>query len=199
MKSHYFKNDSNLSDELNLIEKEINGKKYRFYTDSGVFSKRRLDFGTILLIETLLLNLKNEGKFLDLGSGYGPIGITVKKEFPKLVVHSTDVNEKAVLLTEKNSSLNQVEVESYLSDGFLNITENFNIISLNPPIRTGKETVFRLYDEVYENLIKGGSFWIVIRKKQGAESHIKYLKKLFSNLEIIKKRKGYYVIHMQKA
>lgn len=198
MTSHYFTNDSKLNDELNLIEEVINGNKYRFYTDGGVFSKKRVDFGSLLLIESLLKDLKTEDNFLDLGCGYGPIGIVIKKQFPEMDVHLTDINEKAVLLANKNSELNKVKTKCYSSKGFENITENFAVISLNPPIRAGKKAVFELYKSAHQNLITGGNFWIVIRKKHGAFSHLEYLKKLFKKTEIIRKNKGYFVIYLQK-
>lgn len=198
MTSHYFTNDSKLSDELNVIEKDINGILYRFYTDSGVFSKNRVDFGSLLLIESLLKNLTDEDNFLDLGCGYGPIGIVVKKQFPKIDVHQVDINEKAVLLTNKNSKLNKVTTKSYLSKGFAEVGEKFSVISLNPPIRAGKKVVFELYQDSYKNLKENGSFWIVIRKKQGALSHLEYLKTIFKKVKIITKNKGYFVICMQK-
>lgn len=198
MVKHYFTNDSNLSDELNIVEEVINGINYRFYSDSGVFSKSRVDFGSVLLIEALLENLSNEKTFLDLGSGYGPIGIVIKKEFPMIDVHLTDVNEKAVLLASKNSELNNVKTICYSSDGFEKITNNFEVISLNPPIRAGKKVIYKLYDEVYKALTNDGKFFIVIRKKHGAESHLGYLRKLFKEVDIIRKSKGYYVICMRK-
>lgn len=198
MVSHYFTNDSDLSDELRLIEEEINSIKYCFYSDGGVFSKNRVDFGSILLIESLLENLDNKGNFLDLGCGYGPIGIVVKKEFKDIDVHLTDVNLKAVELAKKNSELNEVITKSYPSDGFADIKEKFDVISLNPPIRAGKQVIFKLYEEAYNNLKNKGYFYIVIRKKHGALSHLEYLKKIFNNTEVIKKSKGYYVISMQK-
>lgn len=198
MGSHYFINDPNLKEELKIIEENINGINYRFYTDSGVFSKRRVDFGTKLLIETLVLD-KKEGLFLDLGCGYGPIGIVMKNKYPLLNVHQIDINKKAVLLAQENSELNNVTTKSYHSDGFENVTVNFDVISLNPPIRAGKDIVYSLYDQAYANLNTDGSLWIVIRKNQGALSHFKYLEKIFDNTKIIKKSKGYYVIRAEKA
>lgn len=198
MGSHYFINDPNLKEELKIIEEDINGINYRFYTDSGVFSKRRVDFGTKLLIETLLIDNK-EGLFLDLGCGYGPIGIVIKNKYPLLNVHQVDINKKAVLLTQENSKINNVETECYYSDGFKNVTINFDVITLNPPIRAGKDIVYDLYDQAYANLNAGGSFWIVIRKNQGALSHFKYLEETFDKTKIIKKNKGYYVIKAEKA
>lgn len=198
MGSHYFINDPNLKEELKLIIENISGSDYRFYTDSGVFSKRRVDFGSKLLIETIIFE-KNKQLFLDLGCGYGPIGIVIKDKYPNLDVHQTDINEKAVLLAQKNSTLNNVITNCYYSDGFKNITNKFDVISLNPPIRAGKDAVYQLYDEAYKNLNIDGSFWIVIRKNQGALSHLKYLENIFDKTKIVKKSKGYYVIRAEKV
>lgn len=199
MTSHYFTNDSKLNEELKLITETINGITYRFYTDSGVFSKNTLDFGSVLLIKEVLKDIENKGKFLDLGCGYGPIGIVISKVNPKLVVSQTDINEKAVILAEKNSKLNDVITKTYHSDGFSNIKDSFNYITLNPPIRIGKKAVFELYQKAYEKLENEGIFWIVVRKKQGALSHLDYLKTIFKKTEITNKSKGYYVIKMQKS
>ena len=137
------------------VEEDINGN-YRF-TLIVVSFQKRVDFGTKLLIETLLIDNK-EGLFLDLGCGYGPIGIVIKNKYPLLNVHQVDINKKAVLLTQENSKINNVETECYYSDGFKNVTINFDVITLNPPIRAGKDIVYDLYDQAYANLNAGGSF-----------------------------------------
>ena len=196
--SHYFTNDSKLSNELILVEEIINGKNYRFYTDGGVFSKNNVDFGSLLLINVLMNNLKDESSFLDLGSGYGPIGIVIKDEFKNMSVHLTDVNEKAITLAKNNSELNKVKTNCYVSNGFAEIKESFDVISLNPPIRAGKKTIFNLYVEASNHLNENGKFFIVIKKKHGADSHKEYLKTLFKNIEVLEKSKGYFVMCLTK-
>ncbi len=197
MSSHYFINDPNLKSKLKKIAINSNGISYRFYTDSGVFSKDRVDYGSLLLIETFKTE-KEEGTFLDLGCGYGPIGIMFKKTHPKWEVHQTDINEKAIALTIENNNLNNVNNKCYLSDGFNKINDEFNVILLNPPIRAGKKVVFSLYDSCYENLKIDGELWVVIRKNQGALSHLNYLEKIFNNGLIVTKSKGFYVLKIKK-
>lgn len=197
MTSHYFTNDPNLKNKLKKIALNSNGILYRFYTDSGVFSKDKVDFGSQLLIETFETN-KEKGKFLDLGCGYGPIGIIFKKTHPKWDVHQTDINEKAIELTIQNNNLNNTNNKCYYSEGFNEIVDLFDVILLNPPIRIGKQNVFALYEDAFKHLVDGGEFWIVVRKNQGALSHLSFLEKLFNNAEIINKRKGFYVIKMVK-
>lgn len=196
MSSHYFLNDPELDSELFEIEEEIDGIKYRFYTANGVFSKRRVDLGSLILLNSL--DLDNSGRLLDLGCGYGPIGIVIKKTNPKIDVEQVDINEKAVELTKINSTLNNTITKSYISDGFSSVEGLFDNIILNPPIRAGKKVVFNLYEEAYEHLNKGGNFWIVIRKQQGALSHKKYLESIFDKVEIIRRNKGYFVIKLEK-
>ncbi len=197
MNGHYFKNDSNLKENLKLIVCNFNGKQYRFYTDSGVFSRTQVDEGSLILLKSLDIPTSTK-TLLDLGSGYGPIGIIIKDQCPKIDILQTDVNEKAILLCEKNNKLNDVQTTCEVSDGFKNIKTTFDMITLNPPIRAGKEVVYELYTKSFDHLNKDGSFWIVVRKKQGALSHIKFLETIFKEVKIINKSKGYYVIKCQK-
>ncbi|WP_373425332.1 class I SAM-dependent methyltransferase [Paracholeplasma vituli] len=166
-------------------------------TDSGVFSRHNFDFGSKTMVE---LFKPHEGakSFLDLGCGYGPIGTIVKKTFPFLEVTLSDVNPRAVQLAKQNLLKNDVSATVIESDGFNQIQSLFDVILLNPPIRAGKQTVFTLYLESEKHLLNDGELWIVIQKKQGAESSIKYLKTLFKKVDIIDKNKGYFVIRNKK-
>lgn len=197
MSGHYFKNDLGLKHDYQSYTIEINGHQYRFLTDAGVFSKTYLDFGTRSLLEVLEIEA-NDQTFLDLGCGYGPIGIYIKKNYPQLEVTSSDVNERAVNLTKENAKFNHTALNALVSDGFNEITTRFDVISLNPPIRAGKEVIFRLYDEAYDHLNPMGKLWVVIQKKQGAESTIKYLNNRFNNCKIVNKNKGYYLLVAKK-
>lgn len=195
--SHYFKNDPNLQSNPKTFDMIYNGKQYRFFTDAGVFSKDYIDFGTHSLIKAISLP-ENSLKALDLGCGYGPIGIILKSEFPHIDMTQADINIRAVELTKKNVEANKVSSTIIHSNGFSNIYDTFDVITLNPPIRTGKEVIYELYKGAHEHLNVGGVFYIVIQKKQGALSHQEYLKKIFNNADIINKSKGYYIIKMIK-
>lgn len=198
MNNHYFHNNPNLDDEKSEIKFTLNGKHYRFLTSSGVFSKSHIDFGTKTLIDAISLKSGNE-KLLDLGCGYGVIGIVLKGIYPNLDVIQVDINIRAVELAKVNSELNQLSTKALVSDAFSELkNQTFDVIVLNPPIRSGKQNVFNLYKSAYEHLVPGGEFFIVIQKKQGALSHHKFLKELFSEVEIINRNKGYYIIKSKK-
>lgn len=196
--SHYFINDPSVKDEYKQFNIELNKQSFTFQTNSGVFSKNGLDFGTKLLLEAI--EVKDEyTKILDMGCGYGPIGIFIAKENPKVKMVMADINQRALAQAKVNLKLNQVEAEIVESNLFSNISENFDMIITNPPIRTGKQNVFKLYEDAYENLNTNGQLWIVIQKKQGAPSTIEKMKELFGNCEIVTKKKGYYILSSTKA
>ncbi|MGD9761599.1 MAG: class I SAM-dependent methyltransferase [Candidatus Izemoplasmatales bacterium] len=191
--SHYFskENDSLKSNEKTILVK-IFDKSFSFLTDHGVFSKMGLDFGSRLLIENVLDIPSNS--FLDLGSGYGPLGIIYKSFHQESLVLMADVNDRAIKLSQKNAIINKVEIEVVYSDGFNEIEQSFDLIITNPPIRAGKEVVYRIFSDAYHHLHAGGCFVFVINKKQGAPSAIKKCETIYSNVEIINKKSGYYVI-----
>ena len=195
--SHYFINNPNQKSNIKTFDFNYDGKIYRFSTDVGVFSKDKIDFGTKTLIDAI--SLKNEKlDLLDLGCGYGVIGIIIKDKYPNVNLTQTDVNLRALELTKINAETNYIESKVFHSVGFEKITELFDVITLNPPIRAGKETVFKLYKGAYEHLKKDGEFYIVIAKKQGAPSHQRYLKELFGNIVVVCKNKGYLSLKWKK-
>ena len=111
-----------------------------------------------------------------------------------------DVNERALALAAHNAKQNGISnAEIYPSDALSNVTaEGFAAILTNPPIRAGKETVFKFYEGAFSKLKVGGELWIVIQKKQGAPSTIDCLTELFANVETVVKKKGYYILRVEK-
>ena len=198
MSGQYFENNSGLKHDIHEYSLSMNGKTFRFLTDSGVFSRNYFDFGSRNLVE-LFKPFEGAKSFLDLGCGYGPIGTIVKKMYPLLDVSLSDVNPRAIELAQQNLLKNDVFATVILSDGFNEINQTFDIILLNPPIRAGKQTVYNLYKESYHHLNNQGELWIVIQKKQGAESSIKFLKEYFQIVEIVDKNKGYFIIRNKKT
>ncbi len=196
--SHYFINDSMLDSNIKSYDVEINATSFRFYTDRGVFSKETLDYGTRFLLETIKLS-KDAKTVIDMGCGYGPIGLYVAKTYPEKQVYLYDVNERAVALAIKNMKENEIlNVEVHQSFLFEYVHVKADAILTNPPIRAGKLTIFRLYDEAYQALNNGGLLYVVIQKKQGAPSTVAKLKSLFGNCEVIDKSKGYWVLLAKK-
>jgi len=175
------------------------GHNFRFETDAGVFSKSEVDFGSRVLIDAFEAP-DLEGPILDIGCGYGPIGLSIAKANERRTVHLVDVNTRAIQLAEKNAAANGIQnVRIYESDGLSAVdTANFAAIITNPPIRAGKETIFRFYNESYEKLVSKGELWIVIQKKQGAPSTFSYLEEIFGQVDLVDKARGYWIIKATK-
>ena len=192
--SHYFENDNNLISEIKTFNINISNISFTFCTDNGVFSKGELDFGTHLLIKNILaLNIC--GNVLDLGCGYGAIGIILKK-IKDVDVFMSDVNNRALHLTRMNAKKNNVDVNIINSDGYSNITDKFNYIVSNPPIRVGKKKLYELLNDSMKHLKKNGIFIIVVRKEQGALSLIKDMGVKY-DIEVIDKDKGFFIISLK--
>ena len=194
--AHYFENDDELISKEKITKAKINNQDYSFITDYGVFSKKGLDFGTRTLLVTLDVN-KLSGKILDFGCGYGPIGIYIASNC-EAEVHMIDINRRSLELARKNVNLNHVNVRVYESDIYSNVTDKFDFIISNPPIRVGKEILYQILFEVKEHLNNNGELWIVISKDQGAKSVLKDLEKEYL-VEVKNKNKGFYVICAKKS
>ena len=170
------------------FEAECLGQKLRFVCDSGVFSKGEIDEGTRILLGALP---PLKGRILDLGCGWGPVGIVLGKIYPSADIVMSDVNQRAVELSKLNMAKNAVKnAAALVSDGFENIDGTFDCIITNPPIRAGKQVIYRLFDDAMKRLNQKGSLYIVIRRQQGAESALKHL----GNARVIEKHKGFWVI-----
>ena len=192
--SHYFIEDTTLAKNPKIVDFIVKNEKIMVVSDKGTFSKYRVDLGTRIFINTIIA-LPLKGDILDLGSGNGIIGISIKKIFSNDVnVSFADINPYCVELTKKSLTLNDMFADVYLSNGLENIDKKFNHILLNSPISAGKDVCFKLYKEAKDKLFDKGSLLIVIRKDKGALSHKKYLETLFNKVEIIEKDKGYYVL-----
>lgn len=189
--AHYFEYDKDLKSKEKEITVDINDVKFKFITDNGVFSKKGLDFGTRTLLSSL--NIDNiKGDVLDLGCGYGPIGIYIKKTTNSNVT-MIDINKRSVELSKKNASLNNVDVNVIESDKYENVTGKFDYIISNPPIRVGKKILYELLFEAKNYLKEKGQLWIVVNKDQGAKSLVEDLKTEYQ-VKVINKNKGFYVI-----
>lgn len=197
MANQYFENNEKLSSEIKEIVYYFKGVKISFFADNGVFSKNGIDFGSNLLLKTIQLDgVKN---ILDVGCGYGTIGITLAKLNGGVNVTMVDVNLRAIGLCnraiEENGLTNALVFESNVYE---NVTGKYEVIVSNPPIRAGKSVVHSIILGAYEHLVEGGSMWCVIQKKQGAESAKKALKELYRSVEVVEKDKGYEIIKATK-
>lgn len=196
--SHYFTDNRNLKQNRREIPFRFLGVFYTFITDNGVFSKSEVDFGTWVLLKTIC-GRELGSKILDLGCGYGPVGVVLKTVFKQAEIISVDVNPRAVELAELNAAKNNVELKTRVSNVFSNVPEHFSAIVVNPPIRAGKAIIYEMFDEAFKHLETPGSLYVVIRKAQGANSALTKLKTLFSSVEVINKKNGYWIIEAKKS
>ena len=191
----YFEDNRDLAHDRQEIRVNLVGETLHFATDSGVFSKSQIDYGSRVLIE----NFAPTGKtLLDVGSGYGVIGLTLAKKY-NLSATLVDVNARALELSAENSEKNNLSAEVLLSDGYAALAgRKFDNVVSNPPIRAGKEVVHHILSGAAEHLSADGLLWIVIQKKQGAPSAQKKMQEVFGNCEIVARDKGYYILRSRK-
>ena len=187
-------NDDNLASNERKISFSYKDKSYSFYTDNGVFSKDKLDYGTRLLLENLPV-LK--GSVLDLGWGIGVVGIILKVLNMNISIDMVDINERAINLSIKNAKLNRVDNRIFVSDIYNSINSKYDYIITNPPIRAGKEVIRKFLIGSYDYLNDKGELWFVMRKDHGVKSMMKEMENLFS-LEVVERDKGFYVIRAIK-
>ncbi len=195
--SHYFTND-NIKHDINKINIIINNIHLTLTTDSGVFSKKGLDFGTRSLLEKLKVD-EIKGDVLDFGCGYGPVGIYLKKvtNANNANIDMVDINERALNLAKKNANLNNVNVNIFQSDIYQNVHKKYDFIISNPPIRVGKEILYKILFEANDHLKENGMLIIVVNKDQGAKSITRDLQKIY-NVSVLGKNKGFYIICAKK-
>ncbi len=196
---HYYSEHPQSENITETKQVKINNHTFTFTTSSGVFSKKGIDFGTKLLIDSFRTP-DIHGDILDLGCGYGPIGIALAHQNEHRNIKMVDINERAVSLAEKNIIQNNItNAQVKQSNGFENIKNStFAAILTNPPIRAGKKVIYHFFEKSHFFLNDNGELWIVIQKKQGAPSTITFLSAIFSDVEVVEKKKGYYIIRAIK-
>ena len=177
--------------ELRTIKYENNGVVFTFFSDLGVFSKDKIDYGSKVLVESIIKNKGEVNSILDVGCGYGFIGIVLGKYY-NCKVSMVDVNSRAVHLTEKNIKENKVEAEVFVSDGYEMVHGEYDLVVTNPPIRAGKSVVLRILRDARIHMNKNSKLWFVIRKDQGVKSVIKNLEDIY-DIKVVEKSKGFYV------
>lgn len=191
---HYFSSAPKSKERFGLVRTYICGKSFEFLTASSVFSKRKVDCGTRLLIESMVL--PEAGCVLDIGCGYGAVGIAVAAFKPKLHVVMTDVNARAVRLAKKNVVLNKaVNVDVRYGFFYEPVEEfRFNCILSNPPISAGMETVKAIVAGAPKLMTTDSSFQMVIRSKIGAKLLPELFTETFGNCEVISRESGFRVL-----
>lgn len=200
MTNYYYTHNPDVVHDEKQWNFEIFNHDFKFTTDNGVFSKRTLDYGSRTLLSAFDPTALPAGDLLDLGTGYGPIGMALAYQSPDRQVDMVDVNELALSLARKNTSLNQISnVTIFTSDCYDGVTKTeYAAIVTNPPVRAGKAVVDAILTGAQSHLTAGGTLTVVLQKKQGAPSAKKLMAATFGNCTIIKKDKGYYILQSVK-
>ncbi|NLX65042.1 MAG: class I SAM-dependent methyltransferase [Clostridiaceae bacterium] len=170
---------------------EIKGIELEFISVSGVFGfSQKIDKATRLLIENY--RPSGAGNFvLDMGCGFGPVSLYIKSRYPHLQVTAVDINERAVLYTEKNAQLNNLGIEVMKSDLYSQLEGRlFGDILSNPPIAAGKSLNTRLIHDAKNHLLKNGALWLVAYHNKGGETLKRIMNETFGNVEDIVKKGG---------
>ena len=195
MTKMYFAENPDAKHDIHELKVELLGQQMTFLTDAGVFSKKMIDYGSRVLLSALEFNKKE--MLLDVGCGYGTLGLTLAKA-QELEVTLVDINQRALDLARKNADANQVSADIFQSNVYEQVTGQFHHIISNPPIRAGKQVVHEVISGSYVHLLADGDLTIVIQKKQGAPSAKAKMEEVFGNCETLKKDKGYYILRSVK-
>jgi len=196
MSEHYFTDDPSSAHALRAVSLRCGERLLACQTDAGVFSRGRLDPGSALLLEAIYAEAPADfaGRALDLGCGWGAVGLSLACRYPLAELVLCDSNRRALALAEANLARNRLRATCVLSDGFAELTGRFALVATNPPIRAGKAVIYRLFDESRERLEAGGALFVVMRKQQGAPSALARLRERFDTAGVTARGGGYWVI-----
>jgi 16S rRNA (guanine1207-N2)-methyltransferase len=199
MSEHYYTKNPKSTFYTKEFSINLFNKQMIFYTGASVFSIGKLDTGTKLLIENCIIKDEDDFKLLDLGCGYGIVGIALKKKYPKISVTCSDINNRAVELTKKNSFLNKTKIETLQSDIFENLKDKlFDTILINLPQNAGKDICFKIITESFDHLKNNGTLQTVSRHQKGGKSYEKKMIEIFGNCEYVGKGSGYRIYLSKK-
>ncbi|MFX1366806.1 MAG: class I SAM-dependent methyltransferase [Promethearchaeota archaeon] len=199
--NHYYSRFPDANVKIHTISESLRRHLYIFKTITGVFSFNKLDLGTKVFIENMYIPTESR-TLLDLGCGYGSIGIVLSYESPQSSVYLIDINKRAIWCARENIRLNlkdKMKNIYVLSGNYFEPIKNKNLkfdgIYMNPPLRQGRKEFLKLIGEILRYLNRNGYFQFVIKKKMGASYILDYFKDTFpdENIEILCKRSGYWV------
>ena len=197
--NHYFVEHPKSKLKLGAIHTDLRGKPFEFLTASGVFSKKRIDLGTRLLIESMVL--PKIGYVLDLGCGYGAVGIAAAVFNPDLHVIMADVNERAIRLARQNAEINNVQnvilKRGHLYDPVKGFT--FDCILSNPPVSAGMEIMKAIITQAPERMASEALLQMVVKSKIGGKRLCMILQDAFGNVSVLARKSGYRVLLSEKS
>lgn len=199
MPEHYFTEIPSSKIDIFTINPFIRNRLYQFKTVSGVFSHKKLDTGTSILIKHVSIP-EHATTALDMGCGYGVIGIVIAAENSPLTVTMIDINRRAVWIARENAKLNTISNVKILWGNFYAPIKNqtFDVILINPPLALGQKLLEQFIQETPKHLSLNGMFYLVARTKQGAKKISTIMDTCFGNVELLKIQSGYRLFRSQK-
>ena len=187
---HYYSENQTSPLRIEKIKSILRDKEFEFYTGSGVFSRKKVDKGTELLVNNCVV--EDNWKVLDLGCGYGVIGVVIGKIFSSTSVLMVDFNRRALKLAKMNIELNNLKnADVNQSNLYSNVNEKFNTIIVNPPITAGRKTCFDIIEGAKEHLEKEGILQVVAKHRKGGKVLGEKMLEVFKNMDVIARGAGY--------
>ncbi|MFM8857350.1 MAG: class I SAM-dependent methyltransferase [Actinomycetota bacterium] len=196
--SHYFDSTPSAVSDPGVVHVSLPDFSFDLATDSGVFGRRRLDPGTkILLLEAP--ELPEQGEFLDLGCGVGPIAITMALRRPSARVWAVDINERARHLTSANSAKLGTGNVVVLDPTDVPEEIRFDVIWSNPPIKIGKKALHAMLTTWIPRLTERGRAVLVVHKNLGSDSLAAWLQSNGWAVERLTSRQGYRLLEVRRS
>ena len=194
---HYYSETQTSELKPKKINASLRGLSIEFWTGSGVFSGKKVDRGSEILACNAII--KPGWRVLDLGCGYGAVGIAVAKAFPNSEVVMTDINSRAVSLARMNRKLNRISNASVVQGNmYSSVSGVFDAVLLNPPQTAGREVCFKMIVLSRDFLKKGGLLQVVARHNKGGKVLSEKMGLVFGNVGEIAKKSGYRVYVSKK-
>jgi 16S rRNA (guanine1207-N2)-methyltransferase len=174
------------------------GEVLRFTIDRGIFASAALDPGTALLIEAL--DPAPTARVLDLGCGWGAVGVAAARAAPQGSVLMTDVNRRAIYVARRNLRENKVG-NAEVRAGSLYATvgeERFDLIATNPPYRAGRPLILELLRETPRHLAPEGRLLLVGKGSQGIIFYQHWVEENWpANVTVLRRGGGYRVLEVR--
>ena len=174
----------------------VDDKILQVVLDSGVFARKGIDAGTMVLIDAAA-RPPVMGNFLDLGCGSGAIALTLAARSPKATVYAIDVNERAIALTASNAKVNNLSNITVLLPTSVPQDLRFDLIWSNPPIRIGKNELHALLQLWLSKLTETGEAWLVVNRNLGSDSLAVWLTSIGYQVDRLVSKQGYRVLRVR--
>jgi len=192
MVDHYYSKESKSTFIPNEFVTEFEGRKLSFVSGSGVFSIGKIDDCSDVLVK--YCDVTSGQHILDLGCGFGPVGICLLSKFKDVTCDFSDVNKRATHLTKinlKNNKISDERTHIYTGEGFEKLAGNkYDVILLNPPQSAGRQLCNKLISDAKEYLKENGSVQIVARHNVGGAMFEKFMKETYGNCETLARKGG---------